>query len=78
MTEHEDVFDNADDAMSRLQDKYDTLKREYVILYNALMGDLEESKRIKSHLIDRYQKDSNDIESRIQSIKNAKQRTLEE
>ena len=74
----EDVFENADDAYDRLEKDFEELKTEYIILYNAIMGDLEESQRIKVHLIDRYQKDGNDIAQRILSIKNARRRSLKE
>ena len=58
------------------QSKYDLLIHEYEVLYRSLMGDLEESIKIKKHLIDRYQKDINDIATREESIKQAKRRAL--
>ena len=61
----EDVFEKADDA-------YDRLEKDN--LYKALMGDLEESKRIKRHLVERYTQDIKDIEMRIESVKQAKRR----
>ena len=76
MLEYEDVFGNAQDAYEHLKKKYDVLKHEYNILYNTLAGDLEEDIRIKRHLIDRYQKDVNDLNMRYLSIKKAKDRTL--
>lgn len=78
MLEYDDVFENAQDAYDELKEKYDKLVIEYDVLYRALMGDLEESIKMKTHLIDRYQKDINDISTRQESIKQAKKRTKEE
>ena len=76
MTDPEHVFVNSQDAYDALQNKYDTLVLEYEILYKALMGDLDEAKRIKNHLIARYQKEINDLSTREESIKQAKSRAL--
>ena len=42
------------------------------------MGHLEESKSIKRHMMERYTKDSNDLDMTITSIKKARIRTLGE
>jgi len=70
----EDVFEKADDAYDRLEKVHEKLQWEYDNLYKALMGDLEESKRIKRHLVERYTQDIKDIEMRIESVKQAKRR----
>jgi archaellum component FlaC len=78
MLEYEDVFGNASDEYDKLKDQFNRLKSEYEILYRALVGDLEESIKIKRHLIERYQKDVNDLDMRKRSIIEAKRRAYNE
>jgi len=78
MMEYDLAFEEPDDAMDRLHQEYEKLSKEYIILYNALMGHLEESKAIKRHMMDRYVKDSNDLDMTITSIKTARKRALKE
>jgi hypothetical protein len=78
MMEYDVSFEEPDDAYDRLRQDMSTLIKEYIILYNALMGHLEESKSIKRHMMDRYTKDSNDLDMTIQSIKTARTRALKE
>ena len=78
-TQYEEYFgDSGDDEMDRLRADMATLTKEYIILYNALMGTLEESKAIKRHMMDWYVKDSNDLDMTITSIKTARKRALKE
>ena len=76
--EYDVSFEQPDDAFDRLRADMATLTKEYIILYNALMGHLEESKSIKRHMMDRYTKDSNDLDMTITSIKTARVRALKE
>jgi hypothetical protein len=78
MMEYDVAFEEPDDEMDKLRADYEMLSKEYIILYNALMGHLEESKAIKRHMMDRYVKDSNDLDMTITSIKTARKRALKE
>lgn len=78
MLEHEDVFENADDAMDRLQDKYDKLVIRYLSLYDALQLHHKKDFDRKNYLIDIYQKENNDITTKIEGLKQTKLRDLEE
>jgi len=91
MTEHEDVFDNADDAMSRLQDKFDNMSIAFdnlaefnsklIVRYKSvcdmLRVHLEDDKGRKIYLIDKYQKDNNDISTKLEGLKQTMLRDLD-
>ena len=76
MTEHENVFQNSQDAYDLLQKKYDTLVIEYNLLYDSLQIHLSDDKDRKIYLIDKYSKDNNNITSKIIAIKQAKVRAI--
>ena len=65
MKNYEDIFPPEDKNISAF---------EYMVLYNALIGELEDSIKKKKYLIDKYQKEMRDIELQINSIKKAKLR----
>ena len=51
---------------------------EYMNIYRALIGDLEENKKRKEYIIKKNQADIIDINERIKSIEKAHQRAEEE
>lgn len=51
---------------------------EYMNIYRALLGDLEESVKKKQQLIKRYEQEIKDLNKRIESIKIAHDRAKEE
>lgn len=50
---------------------------EYLNLYRALIGDLEEAKKRKEYIIKRNQTDIIDLNKRIESVKKARSRAEE-
>jgi len=78
MTEYDEVYDTADDAHDRLEKDHAALIKEYIILYNALMGTLDENKRRLVYRIDKNPKELNDLNMNEQSIKTARKRALKE
>lgn len=74
--EYDVIFDNSQDAMDRLQAKYDRLVVRYLSMYDALQEHLKDDKDRKAYLIDKYQKDNNDITTKIEGLKQTKLRDL--
>jgi len=72
----QDGYDRLDAKYEKLRIDYELLKKEYIILYNALMGHLDEAKKRKLYHIDRNPKELNDIKMTEDSIKQARVRTL--
>jgi len=78
MLEADYVFESGDDAMSRLQEKYDRLVVRYASLADAMVTRLKDEKDRKVYLIDKYQRENNEITTEIEGFKNTKLRDLEE
>ena len=76
--EYDVSFEQPDDAYDRLEKDHAALIKEYIILYNALMGTLDENKRRLVYRIDKNPKELNDLNMNEQSIKTARKRALKE
>ena len=90
--EYDLSYDEPDDAMDRLKENFDKVQLEYgalyvehkelraryVSMYEALLSRVENEKARKVYLIDKYQKENNDIDTELLGLKQTKRRDLGE